>query len=101
MNKGIEVYPTYILKRLDYLGLKGILVIEEKKKYLVLKMVSAQSTHSYSVIESCSNANAYSMCNLMYKQESYVSIYRTLFLGKIVMNILPIQVRRWKFKNDI
>ena len=43
-------------------------------------MVSAHSTHSYSVIESCSNA--YSMCNLMYKHESSVSIYRTLFLGK-------------------
>ena len=83
MNKGIEVYPTYILKRLDYLGLKGILVIEEKEKiYLVLKMVSAHSTHSYSVIESCSNANAYSMCNLMYKHESSVFIYRTFFLGK-------------------
>ena len=82
MNKGIEVYPTYILKRLDYLGLKGILVIEEKEKYLVLKMASAHSTHSYSVIESCSNA--YSMCNLMYKHESSVSIYRTLFLRKNV-----------------
>ena len=55
-------------------------------------MASAHSTHSYSVIESCSNA--YSMCNLMYKHESSVSIYRTLFLGKIVMNILPIQVKR-------
>ena len=65
MNKGIEVYPTYILKRLDYLGLKGILVME-KEKYLVLELLATHSIHSYSVIESCSNSKLmfYHLCRL-------------------------------------